>query len=450
MARIARIPLLILGALPLAATSAHAQSPPPRLTLVEAMRLAVRQSAGPVVARLEAAQAVARVREQRAALLPSISGAALQSGRTLNTATFGIDFPAEPGQPPLFDPNGQTVGPVRLLDLRMRGTMKLFDWSAILKVRSASGSAEASGAEAGVAAETAALSAAATYLGVQRYEAIVGARLADSALADSLVGIARAQAEAGSAVQLDVTRAESQVAAVRADLIAARSARDRSRLELRHALGVPADTTLELADSLETSTEADTTSSDADIVAQALEHRPDIRAASAALRAAEQSVSAERAARLPTLEAFGTYGVIGKSTDRLLSTYDWGVQVTLPIFNGFEREGRIAEMRARSRALAVQRQDLLDRVALDVRSARLDLNAAREQVDAARNRLRLAEQEVSQARERFVNGLAGNADVVSALLSLNEARTLEIDALTAHRSAAVSLAYAMGTLVEPR
>lgn len=443
-----RIRFLILVAFLALARGLSAQSPT-RLTLVQAMQLAAHQGAGPVVARLEAEQARQRVRTVRSRLLPSLSVDAAQTGRTINTATFGIDFPSEPGQPPLFDPNGEVIGPVRLLDLRAHGTMVLFDWSAILGVRSAATAAEGSEAEADFAAETAALSAANIFLQVQRNEAVVAARLADSTLADSLLGIARAQFEAGSAVRLDVTRAQSQAAALRADLIAARSARDRSHLQLRHAIGVPADTTLELSDSLPIALE-DATRSDAEIVSQALQHRPDIRAASAALGAAQQSLSAEQATRLPTLEAFGTYGAIGTGTNHLLGTYDWGIQVTLPIFNGFERESRIAEMRARAGALAVQRQDLLDRVALDVRSARLDLSAAEEQVDAARNRRRLAEQEVIEARERFQNGLAGNADVVSALLSLDQARTSEIDAITAERSAAVSLAYAMGTLLEPR
>jgi outer membrane protein len=443
-----RVRAVILGAFLLAAKGVSAQSPSP-LTLIQAMQLAARQSAGPMVARLEAQQARERVRTQRARLLPSLSVDAAQTGRTINTATFGISFPSEPGQPPLFDPNGEVIGPVRLLDLRAHGTMVLFDWSAVLGVRSAASAAEGSDAEAEFAAETAALSAANIYLQVQRNEAVVAARLADSTLADSLLGIARAQFEAGSAVRLDVTRAASQAAAVRADLIAARSARDRSHLQLRHAIGVPADTTLELSDSLPITPE-DTTRSERDIVRQALLRRADIRAASAALGAAQQSLSAEKAARLPTLEAFGTYGTIGTGTDHLLGTYDWGIQMTLPIFTGFERESRIAEMRARSHELAVQRQDLLDRVALDVRSARLDLTAAEEQVEAARNRRRLAEQEVVEARERFQNGLAGNADVVSALLSLDEARTSEIDAVTADRTAAISLAYAMGTLLEPR
>jgi outer membrane protein TolC len=60
--------------------------------------------------------------------------------------------------------------------------------------------------------------------------------------------------------------------------------------------------------------------------------------------------------------------------------------------------------------------------------------------------LRLAEQEVSQAQERFRAGVAGNADVIIALLSLNQARTLRNDALATYQGARVALAKAMGTV----
>jgi outer membrane protein TolC len=85
-----------------------------------------------------------------------------------------------------------------------------------------------------------------------------------------------------------------------------------------------------------------------------------------------------------------------------------------------------------------------EQAGVDVRAALLDLGSAREQVDAARERLRLAEQEVSQARERFAAGVGGNADVVTASLGLTAARNQLLDALTLFQSARVSLARAEG------
>ena len=99
---------------------------------------------------------------------------------------------------------------------------------------------------------------------------------------------------------------------------------------------------------------------------------------------------------------------------------------------------------------SVRRRDLRQQIAADVRAAMLDIASAREQMDAARERQRLAELEVEQARELFRAGVAGNADVITALVTLNAARTGMIDALTGYQTARLSLARAEGTVSQLR
>jgi outer membrane protein TolC len=161
-------------------------------------------------------------------------------------------------------------------------------------------------------------------------------------------------------------------------------------------------------------------------------------------------VAAIRAERLPSLSAFGDDGIIGGNASRLLPTYDYGIQLSLPIFDGFHREGRIEEQQAMARELAVRQRDLEQQATVDVRGALLDLASAREAVGASREQLRLAEQEVSQARDRFRAGVAGNADVVTAALQLNAARSQYVDVLTALQTARVSLARAEGAVTRLR
>jgi outer membrane protein TolC len=266
-------------------------------------------------------------------------------------------------------------------------------------------------------------------------------------LADSLLSIARDQLEAGVGVALDVTRARSQAAAIRAQLIAARNERSQAELELLRTLGLPLDATVRLADALDAPV-TEPVPDESAAIERALRTRPDLRAADEQLRAAERSVNAIRAERLPALSAFGDGGAIGKSTDHLLGTYQWGIQLSLPIFDGLRREGRIEEQRAQARELAVLRQDLRQQAAIEVRGALLDLASTREQVDASRERLRLAEQELAQAQERFRAGVAGNADVITASLGLNASRTQLVDALAAYQGARVALARAQGIVTE--
>jgi outer membrane protein TolC len=53
---------------------------------------------------------------------------------------------------------------------------------------------------------------------------------------------------------------------------------------------------------------------------------------------------------------------------------------------------------------------------------------------------------VSQARDRFNAGVAGNADVVNASLALTSSRTLVNDAETLYQLARVALARATGSV----
>lgn len=426
--------------------SAFAQQPTVTvLTLGDAARLAARQSVPSLAAQLRAREAAARVTQIRADLLPTVSGLALQSGHTLNSATFGIKFPAVAGEKPLFDPNGEIIGPINTLDIRARLTVPAVDFAARQRVNTARMSLKASEAAAESAGEEAAAVAATAYVRAARADAIVAARAADSLLADSLVSIARDQVSAGVGVALDVTRAQSQLAGIHAELIAARGEQARSRLELVRALGAPLDAPLTLAAPLEAMAVSDTVPNEAEAITFAVRSRPDLVAAQRALDAGRQGVRAIRAERLPSLAAFGDDGAIGTSPSHLLNTYNWGIQLSVPILDGFRREGRISEQDAVAAGLELQRRELGRHVAVEVRSAILDLATARDQVAAARERLRLAQQEYAQAQERFRAGVAGNGDVVTASLALNGARNLVINALAAYHSARVELAHAEGT-----
>jgi outer membrane protein TolC len=412
---------------------------PQTLTLGDAARLAAQQSTGALTARYRAEQAGARAQQQRAALLPSLSTSATRGGNTFNTVTFGIPFPG-------FDPNGTVIGPVNTVDIRATASVPIFDLANIRQLRSAQTSVNASRATAASAAQQAAAAAATAYLGTLRAAAQIDARRADSVLADSLLGIARQQLQAGVGVALDVTRAQAQLASIRAQLISARNARDRARLNLLRALGLPLSAELSLADSLATLPIVDTLPMERAAVERAIQHRPDLRAADQQLLATEQAASAIRGERLPSLAVFGNEGVLGGGLSPLLNTYTWGIAISLPIFDGFRRTGRAEEQDARVKEIEVQRQDLRRQISTEVRGALLDMASARQQLGAARERLRLAEQEVTQAQERFRAGVAGNADVITASLDLNSSRNQVIDALTAYQSARVSLAQAEGAV----
>lgn len=420
------------------------------LSLGDAARLAAHQSALARGARLRADEAWARVRQRRADLLPNLSGYVQEAGRTFNTSTLGIDFPSQPGTPPLFDPEGQVEGPVNTLDIRGRVQQNLLDFGALGRVRSAQAQARSSNADAEATAEQAATIATNAYVRAMRADADLRARQADTLLATELLRIAESQLQAGTGVGLDVTRARAQLAATRAALLASKNARDHAHLDLIRALALPVGTDVSLTDSLSATTGIETVPDETALVEEALRNRPDLVAEAERVRAARQGLSAIKAERLPSLGLVADDGVIGKNGAKLLNTYTWGLQVSVPFFDGFRREARLQEQQSVVKEAEIRQRDLEQQAHADVRGALIDLAGARDQLQAASERLRLAEQELAQARDRFNAGVAGNADVVNASLALTSSRMLVNDAETLYQLARVALARATGSVTTLR
>src|SRR2546421_405785 len=180
------------------------------------------------------------------------------------------------------------------------------------------------------------------------------------------------------------------------------------------------------------------------VVAAGLTNRPDLRAELARAGAARQTGAAIRAERLPRLEVAADYGVNGRTVPGAISTRDLTLQVSVPILDGFRREARLAEQDAVVRESQVRERDLRQQIAADVDGSLLDLHSAEAQQAVATERLRLAAQELSQSRERFKAGVAGNIEVIDAQSNLIRARDTDIDARFAAASAHVSLARAAG------
>jgi outer membrane protein len=410
------------------------------LSLGDAARIAAQQNGVSLAAQYRAEQARGRALESRSALLPQLSGSFMDGNRSFNTASFGIPFPG-------FPPNGEVIGPVRTIDIRGRVVANIFDPAAFARYRAATAAASGADAEASAVTNQTAAIATAQYVRALRANAQVTARAADSSLAADLLGIARRQLEAGVGVALDVTRARAQVAGTRAQLIAARNERDRARLELLRALGLPLTDSLVLRDTLDPA-KVPPVPPETEAIASALDGRADLRAARAATQTARRALTAARSEHLPTLGVFGDDGVTSTSYAHLLPTYTYGVQLSIPFFTGFRTAAHVQEQSAAMKEAEARQRDIEVQVVTDVRGALLDLASGQEQLSAARERLSLGEQELAQARERFRAGVAGNADVITAQLGLDAARSFYIDALASLEMARVSLARAQGRLLE--
>jgi len=419
---------------------APASTTPLRLSFADAVRLAAGDVPVVALATLRTNEADARVRQARAALLPSLSVSGAWLNRTFNSKSLGIEFPPIGGQS-----LPELIGPFNNYDARFNATQTLFDWSSVKRVRAAGAQADGSRAERGVTVEASVLTTAIAYVRAVRAQAVVGARQADSGIAAELVGLAEAQRAAGVSPAIDVTRARAQLAAAQGLLLVAKNQLDRGRIDVTRGLGLDPATPLAFTDSLAPSLGAAEVPVQRDSsIAAALANRPELLAEAARAAAARQTGSAIRAERLPRLQLAGDYGVNGRTVPNAIATRDITLQVSVPILDGFRREARLDEQDAVVRESQVREGDLRRQIAAEVDAALLDLGSAEAQQVVAREQLRLAESELSQSRERVKAGVAGNIDVITAQAGLIRARDTEIDARFAAATARISLARAAG------
>lgn len=426
-----------------AAAPAAAQRPdttravPTNLTLLDAIRLGRARGVSETLAQLNVRVVDARVAQRRADLLPTISGSADVSRRTLNFDEFG--FPGISG----------VTDPFNIYAFQLRGSQTLFDAAALTRLRAARDTASAAALDARAVGETVGAAAGLAYLRVLSAEETVAAREADSTIASSLLEQSRQLVSAGVSAAIDATRSEVGFASVRAQLEVARNARDRARLDLTRLLDVPATTPLTLTDSL-LGGGIDIPSDPDAAVAFARAHRPELAAEHARTQAARRTLAAIRMEALPSVGVSGYYQETGNRLSTLAGTYLIELGVRVPILDGFRRQGRASEQQARLAAQELRERDLGNAVETDARQAMLDLESARHQVELAGTRVRLAEQELSQALERFKAGVAGGVETNNAQSSVITARDALIQARVAYGTARIGAYRALGVLSEMR
>jgi outer membrane protein len=382
--------------------------------------------------RIQAARSVSRT--QLGALLPNLASTGKFNNQTFFFGTIG-------GSP-------TRSSPFNIIDGRGSFSQSLFSLSLIDRWRASRSAFQVAELESAATQNDTMATVALHYFEILRHQETVAARVANVGLFEDLVTFVRTRQSGGMATGLDVARLESQLENERQRLELAKGDVERAKLILLNDLGIGFEGQLTLTDELKSSVESVPTLESA--MEAAVNNRPELKAQLQRIRTAELSLKSVKGERLPSLSAQGDYGLIGTQIDNTTSTYNVGVLLSVPIFDGGQREGRIGE----SRSLFNQEQYKLDlvknQVNLDLREALITLKAALEQHRIGRDGLKAALTEVSLARER-INVLSSNTlELSNALFSLVRARDNMIDALFRLNASRVNLARAQGRLEELR
>jgi outer membrane protein len=404
------------------------------LTLSDAIQAALDKSPNVRLFREKIEMARASSRTYLGALLPNISSTGKFNNQTFFLGTIG----GAPVRTEAFN----------IVDGRASLSQSLFSLSLIERWRASRSAFQVAELEAAVTENDTTATVALHYFEVLRNQEILDARTANVGLYEELVAYVRSRLSGGMATGMDAARLESQLENERQRRELARGDVERSKLILLNSIGIGFEVKLELADRLlgyeglvpplERALES------------AIGNRPELKAQLQRIKTAELSLSSIKGERLPSLSAQGDYGLIGNKFDSNLATYNVGALLSVPIFDGGQREGRIGESKSQLKQETFKLMLVKNQVTMELREALVTLKAAVEQHRIAKDGLKAAQTEVSLARERFRVLSSNTLELANALFSLVRARDNMVDALFRTNASRVNLARAMGKAEELR
>lgn len=246
------------------------------------------------------------------------------------------------------------------------------------------------------------------------------------------------------ATSLDVTRAKVQLENEKQRLLVAKMETERAKLNLTRSMGIPFGVTLVLTDELKPVEVPHQTPKEA--LAVAFDERVELKAQKRRERLAALSLSSVESERLPTLDGKGDIGRTGNEPNNTFTTHNVEVALSVPIFDGGQREGRISESRSKVLQESIRTQDLRLQIMLEVRDALLTIESAKQEVAVTKEGLKQSVKELNLARERFSVGVATNIEITNAQASVAEARDNHIKSLFNLNASRVNLARAQGRL----
>jgi outer membrane protein len=290
------------------------------------------------------------------------------------------------------------------------------------------------------------LSVIQSYYQVQAGIALLeSAREAERASEESFKA-ANARYEAGVSTPADKLQAQTAYAQASLTRITAEGSLKTAYGTLANVMGWDANQSLILAPRTAVNLDQNIEQDIDALIEQARVRRPDLVASEAQVKAAQASIDASRAAAKPTVSLSVSNNSQNGSDLSSSNTGSIGLNLTIPLFGGFEPSYRIRSAEALAETRAAQRDRLRLQISLDVWSAYQSLRTANESARAAQVLVASAEESYRVALGRYKAGVGNILDTLNAQSALASARQQKIQADLNWNIARANLAQAIGGL----
>lgn len=178
----------------------------------------------------------------------------------------------------------------------------------------------------------------------------------------------------------------------------------------------------------------------------AREARPDLASAEAQVKASQANVLSARSNGMPQLSLVGSYSYLDSLNYSAVSSWAIGVQVSVPLFTGFNNTYQVRAAEEQAEATAASRDQLEQAITQSVWQAYYTLSATRDNLKNTEELLNVAKDAEHVALGRYREGVGNIVEVMNAENNLANARYSFVSAHYNWRIGKAQLAQALGRL----
>jgi outer membrane protein TolC len=406
------------------------------ISLQNAVDRGLRQNLGLLLSSAEIRSARGQRLQQLSALLPHATVSPYADVSKINLQELGFTFSS-----PAFSLPA-ALGPFSYFDARLGVAQTLFDWKSVNAARAASQSLKSAEFTYKDARDLVILAVCYTYLQAVADEARIATAEAQVQTAQALYEQASDQVKAGTSAAIEALRANVELQTRQQQLIQAKNNFAIQKLTIARVIGLPPGQQFDLADKSPYRPFEEISLEEA--LKHAYDSRSDYQSAIREVRAAELTRNAAKAGYLPSLSLDADFGAAGARPTRATSVYDLRGTLNIPIFTGGSVRGDVLQAEARLQQSRERLDSLRAQIDTDVRAALLNLQSSADQVRVARSNIDLAEQTLTQSRDRYAAGVTDTVEVVQAQEQVATAHEQYIGSLYNFNFAKASLVRATG------
>ncbi len=254
--------------------------------------------------------------------------------------------------------------------------------------------------------------------------------------------------QGGIASDFDVLRAEVELSNFQAELIQNKNAINVSKAMLIKTMGVSQDSDFVLTDEL-TYVPSSVTMEQA--VEAAYRNRPDLLGKEFDIRVQREQLNIVRGRYFPIVSGYYN-NTWSKPDPHTMMLIEWGhawqagLTATIPIFDGFSREGEIVSQKARLKQAQIGLVDAEETALFELTKSQLGIENAVEFVESQRLNLTRAREGLRLAEVGYREGTNTQVEMIDAQAALTTAQANYYQAIYSHVIAKLDLQKAMGTL----